>query len=378
MTTPNGRVGNEIAWLGTSRPQRVVHVGRWVRVEPLAIEHVPALYDACHGPQVEPGFWDYLPYGPFASQREVADWVATGARQDDPVFFAICRPDGQAAGVASYLRIDEIGGVIEIGHIWLCPIIQRSRAATEAIYLLMKHALEDLHYRRLEWKCDALNQRSRHAAMRYGFTFEGVFRQAAVVKSRNRDTAWFSIIDREWPVVGTALRRWLTEENFGEHGEQRRSLAALRATTTTHSIRAAGVPVRGSCLCGRVVFEITGGFRRANYCHCSRCRKHSGGATSAQGRIAREHFRLLSGAEAISTFTPPNGMVKAFCSHCGSSLFGGTWPDGPEISVRLGTLDDDPGIRPQYHSFIGSKAEWEDLPEDGLPRFAGRPARPWA
>ena len=337
------------------------------------MEHVPALYDACHGPEVERGFWDDLPYGPFTSRGELVEWVADGARHEDPLFFALCLPDGEAAGVASYMHIDEIGGVIEIGHIWLCPAIQRSRAATEAIYLLMKHALEDLHYRRLEWKCDVLNQRCLHAAARYGFTFEGVFRQAAVVKGRNRDTASFSIIDREWPTVGTAIRRWLAEENFDEHGRQRHSLAALRATTASHPVP--GQPIRGSCLCGRVVFEITGDFRRANYCHCSRCRKHSGGAALAQGRIAREHFRLLSGAEAIFTFTPPNGMAKAFCSRCGSSLFGGTWPDGPEVSVRLGVLDGDPRIRPQYHSFIGSKAEWEDLPQDGLPRFHGRPPR---
>lgn len=133
--------------------------------------------------------------------------------------------------------------------------------------------------------------------------------------------------------------------------------------------------VSGSCLCGRVVFEISGAFRRANYCHCSRCRKHSGAAALAQGRVAREHFRLLQGAEAISTYTPDGGMAKAFCSVCGSSLFGGTWPDGPEVSVRLGCLDDDPVVRPQYHSYIASRAPWATLPDDGLPRFPGRADR---
>lgn len=128
-------------------------------------------------------------------------------------------------------------------------------------------------------------------------------------------------------------------------------------------------PVFGSCLCGGVRFQITGPFRRANYCHCSRCRKHSGSSALAQGRVPREHFRLLTGAELVETFRPPHGMVKAFCRVCGSSLFGGTWPDGPEVSVRLGTLDDDPGIAPQYHSFVGSKASWDVMADDGLPRF---------
>jgi len=131
-------------------------------------------------------------------------------------------------------------------------------------------------------------------------------------------------------------------------------------------------PVRGSCLCGRVQFEITEPFRRANYCHCSRCRKHSGAAALAQGRVPQGGFRLIAGADLIETYRPDGGMAKAFCRNCGSSLFGGTWPDGPEVSVRLGTLDDDPGIRPQYHSFVASRAPWETVPDDGLERFEGR------
>ncbi len=130
-------------------------------------------------------------------------------------------------------------------------------------------------------------------------------------------------------------------------------------------------PLRGSCLCGGVQFEVTGPFRRANYCHCSRCRKHSGGAALAQGRVAREHFRIVRGEELVTAFRPPEGMTKAFCRVCGSSLFGGTWPSGPEVSVRLGALDDDPAIRPQYRSFTASKAAWDELPDDGLPRYPG-------
>src|SRR5438093_11932387 len=129
-------------------------------------------------------------------------------------------------------------------------------------------------------------------------------------------------------------------------------------------------PLGGSCLCGGVRFEITAPFRRASYCHCSRCRKHSGAGALAQGRVPREGLRLVSGEKLIRVFRPPGGgAAKAFCAECGSSLFGGTWPEGPEVSVRLGALDGDPGIRPRYRSFVGSKAIWDELPDDGLPRF---------
>jgi len=130
-------------------------------------------------------------------------------------------------------------------------------------------------------------------------------------------------------------------------------------------------PLTGSCLCGGVRFELTEPFRRANHCHCSRCRKHSGTFGLTQGRVPREGFRLLSGEELIRVYRPPDGVAKAFCSVCGSSLFGGTWPDGPEVSVRFGALDGDPGIRPQYHSHAGSAAPWDQLPDDGLPRHPG-------
>ena len=129
--------------------------------------------------------------------------------------------------------------------------------------------------------------------------------------------------------------------------------------------------VQGGCLCGGVRYELSAPFRRANFCHCSRCRKHSGAAALAQGRVARESFTLLRGAELVQVYRPGGGMAKAFCRVCGSSLFGGTWPEGPEVSIRLGTLDDDPGIRPQYHSFAGDVAPWDRLPDDGLPRYDG-------
>jgi hypothetical protein len=127
--------------------------------------------------------------------------------------------------------------------------------------------------------------------------------------------------------------------------------------------------VQGSCLCGGVRFEVEPPFLRASHCHCSRCRKHSGAFGGTQGRVPREQFRLLAGEELLRVFRPEGGMVKAFCSVCGSSLFGGTWPDGPEVSIRLGSLDGDPEIQPQYHQFVDSHAVWAELPDDGLPRY---------
>jgi hypothetical protein len=129
--------------------------------------------------------------------------------------------------------------------------------------------------------------------------------------------------------------------------------------------------VRGSCLCGGVRFEVAGPFRRSNHCHCSRCRKHSGVFGLTMIRAPRAGFRFLAGEELVRVFRPDGGAVKAFCSECGSSLFGGTWPERDEVSIRMGSLDDDPGIRPMYHAFVGSRAPWDDLPDDGLPRYEG-------
>jgi RimJ/RimL family protein N-acetyltransferase len=137
--------------------------------------------------------------------------------------------------MASLMRIKPEHGVIEVGHIWFAPVLQRTRQATEAIYLLARHSFDDLGYRRFEWKCDALNQPSRRAAERFGFVFEGVFRQHMVIKDRNRDTAWFSIVDAEWPTVRAAFEAWLAPENFDPQGRQRRSLAELRTSLAGRS-----------------------------------------------------------------------------------------------------------------------------------------------
>jgi RimJ/RimL family protein N-acetyltransferase len=205
-------------------------VGDRVRLEPLEPDHAPALFAAAHGPGADPLLWKYLGYGPFAGAAEFAGWIRAEAAGDDPLVFAIVdAASGEARGVASYLRITPEHRVIEIGHIWLGVALQRTAAATEAMYLLARRAFDELGYRRLEWKCDAENERSRRAAERLGFSFEGVFRQHMVVKGRNRDTAWFSIIDGEWPTVRAAFERWLGPDNFDATGRQQSTLGELRA-----------------------------------------------------------------------------------------------------------------------------------------------------
>jgi RimJ/RimL family protein N-acetyltransferase len=215
-----------IDWKPARMPERVVLEGETVRVEPVdPLRHAEQLYVASAGAG---SIWDYLPYGPFAGQAEFTEWLRARAESSDPLFFAIVdREVGEARGMASLLRMAPEHGVIEIGHIWFAPALQRTRAATEAIYLLSRYAFE-LGNRRYEWKCNALNAGSRRAAERFGFTFEGVFRQHQVVKGRNRDTAWYSMTDAEWPSRRAAFEAWLAPENFDSSGRQRRSLADLR------------------------------------------------------------------------------------------------------------------------------------------------------
>jgi len=208
-------------------PDRQALDGRRVRLEPFdPAEHEQPLHESLHGEEGDPRLWDYLPYGPF-TRKEWHDWFAYAAASRDPLFFALV-VDGTPLGQASYLRIEPGHGVIEIGHIALGPALQRTPAATEAMYLLARHAFDDLGYRRLEWKCDALNARSRRAAERLGFTFEGIFRQHMIVKGRNRDSAWFSIIDGEWPERRAAFEAWVDPANFDSDGRQLRSLGEMR------------------------------------------------------------------------------------------------------------------------------------------------------
>lgn len=202
--------------------------GRYCQVEPLdAATHARDLHEA-NVRDVDGRNWTYLAYGPFESVEAYTQWATGAAAGTDPLFHAIVdAATGRAVGVASYLRIEPPAGTIEVGHINYSPLLQRTPAATEAMWLMMQRAFE-LGYRRYEWKCDALNAPSRAAAERLGFSFEGIFRQATIYKGRNRDTAWYAVIDREWPALDRAFRAWLDPANFDAHGSQRRSLGDLR------------------------------------------------------------------------------------------------------------------------------------------------------
>jgi RimJ/RimL family protein N-acetyltransferase len=215
-------------WRARSRPPRKPLEGRLCRLEPLDPDRHAADLHAGNRQASDPREWTYLPYGPFETLDAYVAWAERVAGSDDPLFHTIVdRASGRAVGVASLMRIDPVNGVIEVGHIKYTPALQRTAAATEAMYLLMRRVFEEHGYRRYEWKCDALNASSRAAAVRLGFIFEGIFRQASVYKDRNRDTAWFSIIDREWPALKTAYALWLAAANFDAEGRQRRRLGDL-------------------------------------------------------------------------------------------------------------------------------------------------------
>ena len=219
-------------WTAAKLPDRTPLVGNGVRLEPIDPErHARPLFAASHQDGAGELLFRYLPYGPFGGFDDFKTWLDQRAASTDPLF--VCVIDGETGapqGMASFMRIAPEHGVIEIGHIWFSPALQRTRKATETIYLMARYAFDDLGYRRLEWKCDALNDASRRAAERFGFTFEGVFRQHLVVKGHNRDTAWFSILDGEWPPIRAAFQAWLAPENFDATGSQRRSLAEIRAS----------------------------------------------------------------------------------------------------------------------------------------------------
>lgn len=212
-------------WVPPPRPDGQGLIGRYVQLERLdADTHAADLHRAFG---TDDSLWDYLPYGPFGSSARYHRWVKESAGGTDPLFHAIRDLDsGHCGGVAAYLRIAPEAGSIEVGHICLGPELQQSRAATEAMFLMMRWAF-DAGYRRFEWKCDALNQPSRRAAERLGLSYEGTFRQAAVVKGRNRDTAWYSAIDSEWPALREAFAAWLSPANFGPDGQQRERLSDL-------------------------------------------------------------------------------------------------------------------------------------------------------
>jgi RimJ/RimL family protein N-acetyltransferase len=220
------KIGDAVSPLPTGNlPDGRLLFGRWVRLEPLSAKtHAAQLYDSIK--DAKPSLWTYLPYGPFEGPFPFRDFVDAKATQKDIWFYAyVHQQSGLACGMGSFMRADAANGVIEIGNIWFAPALQKTRQATELIYLMIRHAFADLGVRRLEWKCDALNEGSRRAALRFGFTFEGIFRQHMVIKGRNRDTAWFSIIDKDWPRIHKGYEAWLAEDNFDAGGREKSKLA---------------------------------------------------------------------------------------------------------------------------------------------------------
>lgn len=216
-------------WTSRSRPGRVVLSGRFCRLEPLESEkHFHDLWEA-YGNAPDGRDWTYMFTGPFEDESQFRGHLNAAAASGDAVHFAVIDlKSNRAAGTLALMRIEPVHGVMEVGHVAFSPSLKRTPLSTEAHFLLMTYAFERLGYRRYEWKCDTLNAPSRKAAERLGFSFEGVFRQALVYKGRTRDTAWFSIIDSEWPAVRAGFERWLHAGNFDAHGQQIRSLSAVR------------------------------------------------------------------------------------------------------------------------------------------------------
>ncbi len=217
-------------WSARPMPPRTPMTGRFCTVAPLDPERDAAQLFAAYGDDRDGRMWTYLPREPYATLEDMRQWAETACRSADPLVHTIIdNATGAAVGTANYMRIDRAVGVIEIGSITYSPRLQRRPAGTEAMYLMMRRVFDELGYRRYEWKCNSLNAPSRAAATRFGFQYEGLFRQAMVVKGRNRDTAWFSIIDNEWPALRAAFERWLEPANFAADGTQRRSLASFRS-----------------------------------------------------------------------------------------------------------------------------------------------------
>jgi len=225
MSARLNSLGQEIGcmlptWSTCPEPAKKIMVGAYCRLEPLdATCHGEDLWQA-YSADTQDRIWTYLPYGPFTTQAELKQWLTGHSETQDPLFYAIVSTsNGKAVGIATYLRIQPAAGVIEVGHINYSPALQATTAATEAMYLMMKNAF-NLGYRRYEWKCDNLNSGSKKAAQRLGFSFDGLFKQAAVYKGRNRDTAWFSVLDTHWPAIQAEYERWLATENFSADGMQ--------------------------------------------------------------------------------------------------------------------------------------------------------------
>ena len=212
MTPPSSLpVGETVEIRAAEAPSAAPMEGRFVRLVPVEPGHATALFAASHGDEVTEAMWTYMPYGPFADEDQMRTWLQGIAGSSDPRFFTVIDlATGDPVGVVSYLNIVAPDRRIELGHIWYVPAAQRGRANTETAYLLMRRAFDDLGYRRVEWKCDARNEPSRRAALAYGFSFEGVQDAHYIIKSRNRDTAWFRMLDHEWPQIAPRLRAYVT------------------------------------------------------------------------------------------------------------------------------------------------------------------------
>lgn len=233
MSDLNNELGQPIGWpladwQPCEHPRGAEMQGRFCRLEPIDRQRHGADLFAAFCEDRDGANWTYLPYGPFSHVDEANAWIDATCLGDDPCFFGVIDlATGKAVGVASYLRIEPAIGVIEVGHIHFSPLMQGRPISTEAMYLMMRQVFEVLGYRRYEWKCDALNKPSCAAAIRLGFLFEGMFRQATIYKRRNRDTSWYSILDREWPVARAAFEAWLKPSNFDAEGKQRQNLSTL-------------------------------------------------------------------------------------------------------------------------------------------------------
>lgn len=215
-------------WHVRAYPQKCMLTGQYCRLEPLSLtQHADDLFMAFHQAS-DDSDWTYMFANPLESERAFLTYLTQLTEATDALHFAIIDLHSQqAVGTFALMRIDRTNGVVEMGYVSYSPRLKRSRVATEAQYLMMQYVFEKLGYRRYEWKCDALNQPSRDAALRLGFKFEGIFRQAVVYKARNRDTAWFSIIDKEWPTLANGFRAWLSANNFTPQGEQLKTLATF-------------------------------------------------------------------------------------------------------------------------------------------------------
>lgn len=225
-------LGERLDWTPARRPAREPLIGSHVTVRPLDPSDADVLFAASHLPDGDPTVWTYVSGGPYDGVEDMRRALVLSASSEDPLFYTIVpTATGRPSGVETYMRITPEHGVIEIGNIWFGPELKRTIAATEAIYLLIRCAIEQLGYRRVEWKCDALNAASRRAAARFGFTFEGIFRRHMVIRGRNRDTAWFAITDDEWPRIRAGFDAWLSGTNFDALGAQRRSLGDLIAAS---------------------------------------------------------------------------------------------------------------------------------------------------